>query len=92
MQLMQQLVLSIGIRFSGIWYEYHISLHMSSGLVVLAMGNFPGEIWDQQHGMANPTHCIVELFAGRERLMSALMRQNPQTGTEKTLHESVQCP
>jgi len=42
--------------------------------------------------MADPSDSIVEGLARGERLVAALVRQHPQTGTEQTLHEGVQTP
>lgn len=33
------------ILVTSLWDENHISVHMSSSLVVLAVGNLPGEVW-----------------------------------------------
>lgn len=37
-----------GILFSGLGYENHISFHIASGLVMLAVGNLPGEVGDKK--------------------------------------------
>lgn len=42
--------------------------------------------------MAEPAHGIVQDFAGRERLMPALVGQDPQSGAEETLDHRVQKP
>ena len=65
---------------------------MTSGFVMLAMGDLPGEIWDKQSRVAYPAHGVVEDFAWRERLMAALMSQDPQTSAKETLHEGVGRP
>lgn len=40
--------------------ENHISVHVSSGLVVLAMGDLPGEVWHKKCGVTDPSSCIVK--------------------------------
>jgi hypothetical protein len=44
--------------------KYHVSLHVASGLVVLAVRDFPGEIWYQKRGVAEEANSIVQDFAG----------------------------
>lgn len=42
--------------------------------------------------MADPTDSVVEGLGRRERLVTALVSQNPETGTEKTLNKGVESP
>lgn len=42
--------------------------------------------------MADPANGIVECLAGRKRLMTTLVGQDPQTGAKETLDECVQSP
>lgn len=81
-----------GEFFAGLWNEYHIAFDMTGGLVVLAMGDFPGEIWDEKSRVANPPNGVVENFGGREGLVATFMCQHPQSGAEQTLHKSVEGP
>lgn len=49
-----------GILLSRLGYEDHISLQVTSGLVMLAMGDFPREIRNEQGGVADPTDRVIE--------------------------------
>src|SRR5689334_7624268 len=42
--------------------------------------------------MNNPAYCVVDDLGRGEGLMAALMSQDPETGTEETLHEGVRSP
>src|ERR1700736_3288739 len=37
-----------GIDLASLGHEDHVTLHISGSLVVLAMGNFPREIWNEK--------------------------------------------
>lgn len=60
--------------------------------MVLAVGNLPREVWDKKSGVADPASCVVEDLRWGERLMTALVSQNPETGTKETLKDSVYSP
>ena len=70
-------------------YEDHIALHVTGSLVVLAVGDFPREIWDEQCRVADPTNCVIENLGGGERLVTAFMCQNPDTSGNHTLNNCV---
>jgi len=36
------------IDFTGFWDEDHVTLHVTGGLVVLSVGDFPGKVWNQK--------------------------------------------
>jgi hypothetical protein len=91
-ELVNHLADSRGVVLAGLGDEDHVTLHVTGGLVVLAMGDLPGEVWNQEQGVTDPANSVVQDLAGRERLMTALMSQNPQTGTEQPLHEGVCSP
>ncbi len=44
-KLIEQIASAGAILLLGLWDEHHITLHVTSGLVMLAMGDFPGEVW-----------------------------------------------
>lgn len=48
------------IILASLGYEDHITLHVSSCLVVLAVGDLPGEVWDKECRVADPTSRVVE--------------------------------
>lgn len=51
---------SRSIYLAGFWEEDHIALHISSGLVVLSVGNLPGEVRDKESGMQDPSYGVVQ--------------------------------
>ena len=77
------------VRITSLRHEDHIPLNVPSGFVVFAMGNLPGEVRDQQCGVANPSHGIVQSLRWRERLVSTFVGQDPQTGTKTSLYKCV---
>lgn len=81
-----------GVLFSGSRVKHHITLNVAGGLVVLAMADLPAEVRYQQRGMAEPAHGVVQRLAWRERLMAALVCQDPQSSAKETLHDSVDGP
>jgi hypothetical protein len=81
-----------GVLLAGLGDENHITLHVSSGLVVLTMRNLPGEVWDEESRMADPASGVVEDLGRRERLVTALVSKNPKTSTKQTLNNGVYSP
>ena len=88
-RLLQQFVHLVDREASGLSMflpssrcEDHVSLHVASRLVMLAVANLPAEIGNEKSGMQNPSYGVVQDFAGRERLVTALMSQHPQAGGE----------
>merc|ERR1711981_1014541 len=65
---------------SGLGDEHHVTLHVSSSLVVLAVGDLPREVWDKKCRVTNPSSGIVENLRWRERLAISLATYpNPLT-------------
>lgn len=81
-----------GVLLTGTREENHVTLHVSRSFVVLAVGDFPGEVWHQQSRVAEPSDGVIERLAGREGLMSTLVSQDPQTSGEEALHDGVDTP
>jgi hypothetical protein len=73
-------------------HENHVALHVASGLVVLAVADLPGEVRDEESRVAEPTDKVVQGLAVRERLVTALVGKNPETGTNETLDDGVDSP
>jgi len=42
--------------------------------------------------VTDPTGRIIENLGGRERLVTALVGENPETGSEETLNDRIQYP
>lgn len=74
---------------SSLWNENHVSVHVASSLVVLRVGEFPGEVRNEPERVQNPTDGVVDQTGIREGLVTTLVSQNPDTGTEKTLDDGV---
>lgn len=81
-----------GIFFPGLGNEDHITSEVTGGLVVLAVGDLPGEVRDEQKGVADPSDSVVQDLGRRESLMTALVCQNPNTSTDQTLNDGVKSP
>jgi signal transduction histidine kinase len=77
---------------ASLGHEDHISLHVASGFVMLAVRDLPGEVGNEQERVADPANGVVQNLAGRERLMAALVSHDPQTSAEAALDEGVGCP
>lgn len=80
------------IVLAGLGDEDHITGKVTGGLVVLAVGDLPREVRDQQKGMADPADSVVQDLGGREGLVTTLVGQDPDTGTDETLDDGVQGP
>lgn len=80
------------INFTCFWKKYHIPFHMACALMVLAMRDLPGEVRNQQRRMQHPTRGIVQAFGLRKGLVATFVSDDPETGSEKTLQESVNGP
>lgn len=65
------------IFLTGLWDENHISIHVSSGLVVLAVGDLPGEVWYKKCRVTDPSSCVIKNLRGRERLVATFVSKNP---------------
>lgn len=90
--LMDHLANSGGIIIASLGNEDHITLHVSGGLVVLSVGDLPGEVRDQESRVADQAGSIVENLGWRERLVAALVCKNPETSSEKPLDDGVDSP
>lgn len=91
-QLVRVISHSGRVHLSSFGDEHHVAFQMPGGLVMFAVGDLPGEIWDEQCRMAYPTDRIVERFEWGEGLMTALMSHHPQSGAKESLHERVEAP
>lgn len=81
-----------GVDFAGLWHKHHVLIHVTGGLVVLSVGDLPGEIWHQKRGVADPADGVVDDLGWGESLVSALMSEDPDTGTEETLNHGIHAP
>lgn len=60
--------------------------------MVLAVRDLPGEVGDEERGVAYPADGIVDDFGGREGLVSAFVGEDPQAGAEEALDDGVDGP
>lgn len=81
-----------GILGASLGDEDHVTGDVTGGLVVLSVGDLPREVRDEQSRVTDPTNGVVQLLRRREGLVTALVSQNPDTGTEETLENGVQPP
>jgi hypothetical protein len=91
-ELVQGLADAGGVLLTGLGNEDHVAGQVTGGLVVLAVGDLPGEVGDKQEGVADPANSVVQDLGGGEGLVAALVGQNPHAGADETLHDGVQGP
>lgn len=77
---------------TGAGDEDHVTLHVASSLVVLAVADLPAEVGNQESRVEDPADNVVKSLRGRESAVAALVGENPETGSEKTLKEGVDAP
>lgn len=75
---------------AGLWNENHVSLHVSSSLVVLGVRNLPRVVRDQKSRVHPPSHKIIDSLGWRESTVTTLMSQNPDTSSEQALNEGIE--
>jgi hypothetical protein len=81
----EKLLLSLGNK-------NHISLEVTSGLVVLAVRNSPGVVGDKKGRVKDPANNVVDSFRVREGTVTALVGKNPAASTKETLDEAISDP
>ena len=91
-QLVYGLADTGGKLITGLGDEHHVTGKVASGLVVLAVGDLPGEVRHEQKRVADPADGVVQHLGGGEGLVAALVGQDPDTGSEETLDDGVQSP
>lgn len=91
-QLVDHLAEAGGLLLAGAGHEDHVALEVAGGLVVLAVGHLPREVWHKQGRVQDPADDVVVQLGGRESLVAALVGQDPEAGAEEALHEGVQAP
>lgn len=72
--------------------KHHISSEMTSGLVVLGMGDLPGEIRDHKSRVENPTNNVIDRLVAGESTMATFVSKNPAASTNQTLKNTVNNP
>ena len=63
-QFVDRLANARSIFVTGLGDEDHITSDVAGGLVVLSVGDLPGEVGDKQGGMANPANGVVQSLGG----------------------------
>lgn len=92
MHLMEDVAHAARMLLARARQENHVTLHVAGGFVVLSVADLPAEVRDQKSRVSEPANGVVEGFGGREGLVTALVRQDPQAGAEKALEESIASP
>ncbi len=72
--------------------EDHVARHVAGGLVVLAVGDLPAKVGDQQDRVQDPANSIVEDPGCAEGLVAAFVSEDPPSGTEEPLEDGVEAP
>ena len=91
-QLVREPAPSRGVFVARRGHKHHVPLKVARGFVVLAVRDLPGEVRDEQQRVADPPDGVVEGLGRRERLVAALVGQDPQARAEEALDEGIQCP
>jgi len=91
-KLVDKFTNTAGVSLASLWQENHVTLHVASGLVVLAVGDLPGEIRDKQSRVKDPANSVVDCLGRRESLVATLVSEDPDTGAKEALHDGVECP
>jgi hypothetical protein len=91
-ELVNSVTDSASVDLTGLGKEDHVALHVTSGLVVLAVRDLPREVRDEKSRVENPANGVVEGLGGREGLVTTLVCNNPKTGTEQALEDGVEGP
>lgn len=91
-ELVDGLADASSVLVAGLGNEDHVTGNVSGSLVVLAVGDLPREVGDQQEGVADPADSVVQDLGGGEGLVTALVGQDPNTGTDEALDNGVQGP
>lgn len=90
--LVQQPPGPCSVLLARAWHKDHVAGHVAGGLVVLGVRDLPREVRDEKSRVTNPADGVVQRLAWRERLVAALVREDPETGAEQTLQEGVHSP
>jgi hypothetical protein len=91
-QIVDGLANARSVLVPGLGHEHHVTGEVTSGLVMLAVGDLPGEVGHQQSGMADPADSVIQNLGGGESLVATLVSQNPDTGTDHTLDNGIDGP
>lgn len=91
-ELVEGLAQTRCILFAGLGHKDHVPSNVARGLVMLAVRDLPREVRHEQGRMANPTDGVVQLLGRREGLVTTLVGQHPDPGTEQPLGYCVQRP
>jgi hypothetical protein len=79
-------------RLPGVGHESSVLLDITRGLVVLRVGETPRVEGNQQEGVHDQAHCIVQLLGFREGTVATFVSQNPDTGEDEPLDRGVGHP
>lgn len=91
-QLVDQLAEAGGLLLAGAGDKDHVALYVASGLVVLAVGDLPGEVGNEQRRVEDPAGDVVDETRVGKGAVSAFMGNDPEAGAEETLEEGVDSP
>ena len=84
--------LGIEPRLAAVRDERGVLVHVSGGLVVLAMAQSPGVERDQEEGVHDQSHGPIELLVLGKGPVATLMCQNPDTGKDEPGDRGVCSP
>lgn len=91
-ELVDSMADSASVNLTSLGEEDHVALHVTGGLVVLAVRDLPREVGDEESRVENPANGVVKSLGGREGLVTTLVGNDPETGTEQALEDGVEGP
>ncbi|CAG8960711.1 hypothetical protein HYFRA_00013481 [Hymenoscyphus fraxineus] len=74
---------------SCVWHECSILLHISRSLVVLRVRESPGMERNQEEGVHDQSHGIIQHLVSAKGTVSTFMCQNPDTCKDATSRKSI---
>lgn len=80
------------VHLSCLGDEDHVAFHVSSGFVVLSVGDLPRKVGHKKQGVGDEADRVIQDLGRRERLVTTLVGHDPEAGAEQALDESVSSP
>lgn len=81
-----------GLLLASARDEDHVALHVAGCLVVLAVGDLPAEIGDQERGVEDPASHVVDEAGVGKGTVATLVGNDPEAGAKEALEDGVDGP
>src|SRR5688572_21593664 len=80
------------LSLTGAGHKNHITLHVSSCLVVSTVGVLPAEVGNEKSRVEDPAGEVVDEVGVRECTVTTLVSEDPDTSAKEALHDGVDGP